>query len=384
MRCLSVASVTPMLSVVVRRPARTRRPRSAGCPSRSASPSSPATAASGSRRTPCPGRTGRRLFAGMPRAFTVQRADAATTSVGRPCGWLTRARSCALTVTPADRDERPQDARARESAAVASPARGGRPPSARAPPEGAVPVQPETPRRSGRWPRPARPGAEQEAFASSRAPLVGVRSLCPSRRGRRRRGEQWGHEDDDVAAHDPPRLQRHPRTDADRAALRRRDPHPRRRRLATPASTSSTTPTSTADRARVRAPLRRRRSRSSPPSASRSSSSRRSASADGFWDFSKEHILESVDESLAALQLELPRHAAAAPPRRARRARRGRRARSTSCRRAGKVRNFGVSNHTPGQVELLKRSVQAAARRQPGAAQHHARQPHRRRASPPT
>ena len=28
-----------------------------------------------------------------------------------------------------------------------------------------------------------------------------------------------------------------------------------------------------------------------------------------------------------------------------------------SCTAAGKVRNFGVSNHTPGQTELLKRSV---------------------------
>ena len=39
---------------------------------------------------------------------------------------------------------------------------------------------------------------------------------------------------------------------------------------------------------------------------------------------------------------------------------------------AGKVRNFGVSNQTPGQVELLKRSVKQPLAVQPGAAEHHA------------
>jgi predicted oxidoreductase len=76
----------------------------------------------------------------------------------------------------------------------------------------------------------------------------------------------------------------------------------------------------------------------------------------GYWDFSKQHILESVDESLAALQtgyldmlllhrpdtLMEPDEIAAA---------------FDTLQAAGKVRNFGVSNQTPGQVELLKRSV---------------------------
>jgi predicted oxidoreductase len=76
----------------------------------------------------------------------------------------------------------------------------------------------------------------------------------------------------------------------------------------------------------------------------------------GFWDFSKEHILSSVDQTLAALRtdhldvlllhrpdtLVEPEEVAAA---------------FDSLERAGKVRNFGVSNETPGQVELLKRSV---------------------------
>jgi predicted oxidoreductase len=77
---------------------------------------------------------------------------------------------------------------------------------------------------------------------------------------------------------------------------------------------------------------------------------------DGYFDFSKEHILTTVDESLAALHMEYldvlllhrpdtlvePDEVAAA---------------FDELFAAGKVRNFGVSNHTPGQVELLKRSV---------------------------
>jgi predicted oxidoreductase len=76
----------------------------------------------------------------------------------------------------------------------------------------------------------------------------------------------------------------------------------------------------------------------------------------GFWDFSKEHILSSVDESLAALRLEYldvlllhrpdtlvePDEVAAA---------------FDTLLASGKVRNFGVSNQTPGQIELLRRSV---------------------------
>lgn len=76
----------------------------------------------------------------------------------------------------------------------------------------------------------------------------------------------------------------------------------------------------------------------------------------GFFDFSKEHILETVDGSLRALGTEYldvlllhrpdtlvePDEVAAA---------------FDELESSGKVRNFGVSNHTPGQVELLKRSV---------------------------
>ncbi|TFC27582.1 aldo/keto reductase family oxidoreductase [Cryobacterium sp. TMT2-18-3] len=76
----------------------------------------------------------------------------------------------------------------------------------------------------------------------------------------------------------------------------------------------------------------------------------------GFFDFSKEHILRSVDESLAALNIDYldilllhrpdtlvePEDVAAA---------------FDALHAAGKVRNFGVSNQTPGVIELLKRSV---------------------------
>lgn len=76
----------------------------------------------------------------------------------------------------------------------------------------------------------------------------------------------------------------------------------------------------------------------------------------GYWDFSKEHILESVNESLLALKtpyLDLlllhrpdtlmePDEVAAA---------------FDILHAEGKVRHFGVSNQSPGQVELLKRSV---------------------------
>ncbi|WP_223692826.1 aldo/keto reductase [Leifsonia poae] len=76
----------------------------------------------------------------------------------------------------------------------------------------------------------------------------------------------------------------------------------------------------------------------------------------GFFDFSKEHILRTVDESLAALNTDYldtlllhrpdtlvePEEVAAA---------------FDELQQAGKVRTFGVSNHTPGQIELLKRFV---------------------------
>lgn len=77
---------------------------------------------------------------------------------------------------------------------------------------------------------------------------------------------------------------------------------------------------------------------------------------DGFFDFSTEHILAAVDASLAALRTDYldvlllhrpdtlvePEEVAAA---------------FDQLHEAGKVVNFGVSNHTPGQIELLKTAV---------------------------
>jgi predicted oxidoreductase len=76
----------------------------------------------------------------------------------------------------------------------------------------------------------------------------------------------------------------------------------------------------------------------------------------GSFDFSAEHILKSVDESLAALRLDyldillLHRPDALVEPDEVADA-------FEQLHSAGKVANFGVSNHTPGQIELLKRSV---------------------------
>ncbi|WP_217578761.1 aldo/keto reductase family oxidoreductase [Mesorhizobium sp. GbtcB19] len=77
---------------------------------------------------------------------------------------------------------------------------------------------------------------------------------------------------------------------------------------------------------------------------------------EGLYDLSKEHILKSVDESLVALNTDYidvlllhrpdtlvePEEVAAA---------------FDVLEQAGKGRQFGVSNHTPGQVELLKTAV---------------------------
>ncbi len=77
---------------------------------------------------------------------------------------------------------------------------------------------------------------------------------------------------------------------------------------------------------------------------------------EGFWDFSREHILEEVDLSLAALKTDRldvlllhrpdtlmePQEIAAA---------------FDELEAAGKVRHFGISNQTPGQVELLRATV---------------------------
>ncbi len=76
----------------------------------------------------------------------------------------------------------------------------------------------------------------------------------------------------------------------------------------------------------------------------------------GFFDFSTEHILRSVDESLAALRTDyldvllLHRPDALVEPEEVAAA-------FDALHAAGKVRHFGVSNHTLGQIELLKTAV---------------------------
>jgi predicted oxidoreductase len=75
-----------------------------------------------------------------------------------------------------------------------------------------------------------------------------------------------------------------------------------------------------------------------------------------YFDFSYEHIVESVNGSLEALATDridvllLHRPDALVEPDEVARA-------FDELSAAGKVRAFGVSNHTPAQVELLKRSV---------------------------
>lgn len=76
----------------------------------------------------------------------------------------------------------------------------------------------------------------------------------------------------------------------------------------------------------------------------------------GWFDFSKEHILQTVDESLAALRTDyldallLHRPDTLVEPEEVAEA-------FDALQAAGKVRHFGVSNHTPGQIELLKTAV---------------------------
>jgi predicted oxidoreductase len=75
-----------------------------------------------------------------------------------------------------------------------------------------------------------------------------------------------------------------------------------------------------------------------------------------YFDFSYEHILESVDGSLAALGTDhidillLHRPDALVEPEEVARA-------FDELEAAGKVRAFGVSNHTPRQIDLLKKYV---------------------------
>ncbi len=76
----------------------------------------------------------------------------------------------------------------------------------------------------------------------------------------------------------------------------------------------------------------------------------------GYFDFSKEHILKNVDGSLAALNTEyldillLHRPDTLVEPEEVAEA-------FDILHAAGKVRHFGVSNQTPGQIELLKTAV---------------------------
>lgn len=76
----------------------------------------------------------------------------------------------------------------------------------------------------------------------------------------------------------------------------------------------------------------------------------------GFFDFSKEHILASVDGSLKALKTDyldvllLHRPDALVEPEDVAAA-------FDELSTKGKVRHFGVSNHTPGQIDLLKTAL---------------------------
>ncbi len=76
----------------------------------------------------------------------------------------------------------------------------------------------------------------------------------------------------------------------------------------------------------------------------------------GYFDFSHDHIIESVEGSLKALDTDyidillLHRPDALVEPEEVARA-------FDELAAAGKVRHFGVSNHTPGQIELLRRWV---------------------------
>ncbi len=77
----------------------------------------------------------------------------------------------------------------------------------------------------------------------------------------------------------------------------------------------------------------------------------------GYFDFSKEHILSSVDESLKRLKTDyidvflLHRPDALVEPEEVAEA-------FSELEKSGKVRHFGVSNHNPMQIELLKKYVQ--------------------------
>lgn len=74
----------------------------------------------------------------------------------------------------------------------------------------------------------------------------------------------------------------------------------------------------------------------------------------GWYDFSKEHILKAVDGSLKSLQVDyldillLHRPDTLVEPEEVAEA-------FNTLYQSGKVRHFGVSNHNPGQIELLQK-----------------------------
>ncbi|WP_010651385.1 aldo/keto reductase [Oceanobacillus massiliensis] len=75
---------------------------------------------------------------------------------------------------------------------------------------------------------------------------------------------------------------------------------------------------------------------------------------DGYYDFSKDHILKSADESLKRLKTDyldvflLHRPDALMEPEEVAEA-------FTTLKESGKVRHFGVSNHNPMQIDLLSK-----------------------------
>ena len=77
---------------------------------------------------------------------------------------------------------------------------------------------------------------------------------------------------------------------------------------------------------------------------------------EGYFDFSADHLMRSVDGSLKALRTDyidvflLHRPDALVQPDEVAQA-------FDKLHAAGKVRHFGVSNHSPGQIELLKTAV---------------------------
>lgn len=81
----------------------------------------------------------------------------------------------------------------------------------------------------------------------------------------------------------------------------------------------------------------------------------------GYFDFSKDHILKTVDGSLKALKTEyldvllLHRPDTLVEPEEVAEA-------FDALESAGKVRHFGVSNQSPGQIELLKTAVRQPLR----------------------